>query len=149
MKCYFFIICFLFSTQLHSQYVVKGVVTDSERMPIPGARVFIENTTYGVITNYKGEYFLELKSKNTYPIAFKMVSMKDTSVSIVITEKITILNISLSSFSKELETVEVSSKKIDVAKMVIKAMQNNRSNLANQYENYESNTYLKTGLEKS
>ncbi|MFK8045411.1 MAG: carboxypeptidase-like regulatory domain-containing protein, partial [Crocinitomicaceae bacterium] len=149
MRYFILIICFLFASQLHSQYVLKGIVTDHEKMPVPGARVFIENTTYGVITNYKGEYFLELKVKGIYPIAFKMVSMKDTTISVTISNKVTLLNMSLTDYSLELETVEVSSKKIDVAKMVIKAMQNNRSNLANQYENYESNTYLKTGLEKS
>jgi len=149
MKYFILTICFLFTAQLHGQYVLKGIVTDSEKMPIPGARVFIENTTYGVITNYKGEYFLELKAKSTYPIAFKMVSMKDTTVSVTISGKMTTLDVSLTNYSQELETVEVSSKKVDVAKMVIKAMQNNRNKMTNQYENYESKTYLKTGLEKS
>lgn len=149
MKIIILLSLLFITSQLQSQYVLKGVITDQTSSPIPGARVFIDKTTYGVITNYKGEYFLELKTKGNYTVAIKMVGLKDTSVSIHILSKMTPLNISMRNYTKQLETVEVSSKKINVAKKVIKSMQDNRSSMANQFENYQSNTYLKTGLEKS
>ena len=149
MKLIFALLLLLFSNVLFGQQVLKGIVTNEQNIPVPGVRVFIENTTYGVITDFKGFYFLELPVKKTYPIAFKMIGMKDSIVEIDITQKITNFNIQLSDYIEKLETVEVSSKKIDVAKQVIKAMQDNRSNMANQFENYACNTYLKTSLEKS
>ncbi len=149
MKHLLFGLLVLLSFNAQSQNVLKGRVIDKSNLPIPGVRISVEKTTYGVITNYKGEYFLELSSKGNYPIAFKMIGMKDSTVQINITDKVTILNLQMEDFAKELETVEVSSKKIDVARKVMKSMQGNRQNMAKQYNNYQSNTYLKTGLEKS
>ncbi|MFD1552356.1 hypothetical protein DNU06_11010 [Putridiphycobacter roseus] len=149
MKLFFTLLILIISNSLLSQYVLKGNVTDDQNMPIPGVRVFIDQTTYGVITDLKGGYFIELSSKKNYPIAFKMLGMKDTVIPIDIHQKITTFDIQMLTYSERLETVEVSSKKIDVAKQVIKAMQDNRNNMANQYENYTCNTYLKTSLEKS
>ncbi|MFK8036966.1 MAG: DUF5686 and carboxypeptidase regulatory-like domain-containing protein [Crocinitomicaceae bacterium] len=135
--------------QLSGQFILKGSITDQNQSAIPGARVSIDQTTYGVITNFKGEYFLELKAKGNYKVAISMVGMKDTSITINVSEKTTSLNISMRNYTEQLETIEVSSKKIDVAKKVIKSMQSRRHDLANQFDNYQSNTYLKTGLEKS
>jgi len=148
MKQFLLFIFLFFSLSSMGQFVLKGAVTDQNGEGIPGARVFVENTTYGVITNVKGEYFIELKRQTNYPIAFRMIGMKDTTVQLSIQNKITILNISMTEFSKELETVEVSSKKVDVARNVIQNVQKNRKNMAQQFENYTCNTYLKTGLEK-
>ena len=148
MKFFLFFLSLSIGITSTAQNVLKGTVTNQIGNPVPGARVFIENTTYGVITNIKGEYFIELKSREEYPIAFRMIGMKDTTVLVNITEKITVLNMTMYDHTKELETVEVSSKKVNVAKQVIQNMQKNRKAIANQFENYTCNTYLKTGLEK-
>ena len=89
MKLIFALLLLLFSNVLFGQQVLKGIVTNEQNIPVPGVRVFIENTTYGVITDFKGFYFLELPVKKTYPIAFKMIGMKDSIVEIDITQKIT------------------------------------------------------------
>ena len=149
MKVFLLLLAFLFASPLYSQYILRGKVTNASKEAIPGVRVFVENTTYGVITNYKGEYFLELNAKGPYQISYKMIGLKDTTILITIAEKNTVQHVSLENYSEELETVEVSSRKIDVARQVIKAMQDNRSNMANQYDNYQTTTYLKTSLEKT
>ena len=132
----------------NAQFVLKGTVNDKDGTSIPGVKVYLKNTTYGVITNYNGAYFLELPQQDNYNIIYSMVGMKDTSINYNIIQKISILNVNLSPYIKELETVEVSAKKINVAKGVIKNAQKNRSKIANQYTNYVCKTYLKTGLEK-
>ena len=149
MRIILLFFCCLLTTHIYSQNIIKGVVTGPDNLPIPGVRISVDKTTYGVITNYKGEYFLELKSKIEYPISFKMIGMRDTTINVTIQDKITTLNLKMEAFSKQLDIVEVNSKKIDVAKKVIKTMQAKRSEMAKQYQNYQSNTYLKTGLEKS
>ncbi len=148
MKTFVLFLFLVFFSSVNAQNVLKGTVVDQMGKPVPGARVFIENTTYGVITNIKGEYFIELKTQKDYPIAFKMIGMKDTTVMVEISNKITIQNMAMYDHTKELETVEVSSKKVNVAKRVIQSVQKNRKNMARQYDNYTCNTYLKTGLEK-
>jgi len=146
----FLILLFLFgSTYSFSQYVLKGSISDPEGDPIPGARIFVENTSYGVITDYNGNYFIELSAKKQYTIVYQMIGMMDTIIKIDINSKIKVLNITMIPNAIELNTVNVSDSKIDVAKKVIKAVQNNRKNLLHQFENYACQTYQKTGLEKS
>jgi len=44
------------------QYVLKGTITDESGSPVPGARVAVNNSTYGVPTNMKGAFFLEFEA---------------------------------------------------------------------------------------
>ena len=135
-------------SQLNAQYILKGAVTDLNGEPLPGANVYVDSTTYGVITDYNGLYFLELKTRNTYPIHFKMLGMKDTIINISVNRKVNEFNISLAEASIELQSVEVVSKKIKVANSIIEKVQDNRKNMALQVNNYVCDTYLKTGLER-
>ena len=148
MKIALLILSFALGLTLHSQYVLKGTVSNITGEPIPGVRVFIENTTYGVITDYKGSYFLELDQMKTYSIAFRMIGMKDTTQSVDIQKNTTILNMTMRQYATELSMVDVYADKTDVAKQVIKAVQNNRKKMASQFINYSCKTYQKTGLEK-
>lgn len=134
---------------VNAQYILRGSVKNQDNQAVPGVRISIQNTTYGVITNHKGEYFIELKKRQTYPISYSMIGMQDTTVEINIQQKTTIKNIILIEKSTELETVEVSAKKINRGKEIIKSVQANRKNMARQFDNYSCNTYLKTGLEKT
>jgi len=131
-----------------SQNVLKGTITDQYHEGIPGVRVFIQNTTYGVITNYNGEYFLELKDENQYFISFNMVGFSDSTVEVNIQSKYTQLNIQLKETSRALETVEIYADKVDIAKKVIKQTNQNKKKWRKSVEEYVCNTYIKTSLEK-
>ncbi|MBI3133213.1 MAG: carboxypeptidase-like regulatory domain-containing protein [Bacteroidetes bacterium] len=133
---------------LFAQRILKGTVTDTQGQAIPGVRVYVENTTYGMITDYNGGYFLELKDAGTYLIHFKMLGMKDTLAEVLVTGKITELNIVLVENVHELGSVEVVTKKENVANGIIRHVQDNRKNFALQFDNYTCNTYLKTSLQK-
>ncbi|MFD1551037.1 hypothetical protein DNU06_04450 [Putridiphycobacter roseus] len=147
-KYWIVLIGILFSFQLNAQFVLKGAVTDMNGEPLPGVKVYVDGTTFGVITDYNGLYFLELKKADQYPIHFKMMGMEDTVVTVFIQKKLNVFDISLKEKSIKLESVEVLAKKINVANTVIKHMQDNRSKMALQVDNYTCNTYLKTGLER-
>ena len=47
---------------IHAQFIVKGTVQDPEGNGLPGVEISVANTTYGVISDYDGQYFLELNS---------------------------------------------------------------------------------------
>ncbi len=130
------------------QNILKGTVKNENNEAIPGVKVYIENTTYGVITDYSGNYFLELKEQKRYPVVFNMLGMSDTVVNIFITNKVTEFDLVLKNETQELESVEVSATKIKVGNSIIKKVQKNRKKLGHQFENYTCTTYLKTGLEK-
>lgn len=55
---------------IHAQFIVKGTVQDPEGNGLPGVKISVANTTYGVISDYDGQYFLELNSSGKYPIRF-------------------------------------------------------------------------------
>ena len=63
MKQSIFILFLFFTTQLFSQatYTVAGKVIDKNtRLPLQGASVFAQNTTFGVATNSEGNFILKL-----------------------------------------------------------------------------------------
>lgn len=144
------LICLMFLSHinLQSQYVLRGKVQNTTGETMPGVKVYVDNTTYGIITDYNGSYYLEFKASQTYPVHFKLLGYNDTIVSITLTEKYTTLDITLSEKSIALDEVEVTSKKENVANMVIKKVQDNRKNLSDQYEYYTCDTYFKTSLSK-
>lgn len=131
-----------------SQNILKGTITNVNGEGVPGVKVYVENSTYGVITDYNGSYFIEFKKRQDYPIHFGMLGMVDTIAYVNINKKITELDIVLQTESYQLESVEVTAKKKNVANSIIRNMQDNRKNNLQQYENYTCNTYLKTGLQK-
>ncbi len=148
MKLFCIAVLLGLSSLTNAQYVLKGQVTDEKGNPIPTVKVYQENTTYGMITDYNGSYFLEFPAAKNYLIHFKTLGRKDTIVDVSISEKVTILNIVLYEKVQELESVEVVTKKTNVANGIIKHVQENRKVFAQQFANYSCKTYLKTSLEK-
>jgi uncharacterized protein YegP (UPF0339 family) len=63
---------FLFSAVLSKSAVIKGVIIDQNNEPVPYVSVYIKNTTFGVSSNLKGEYFLETKAGN-YTLVFSSI----------------------------------------------------------------------------
>lgn len=148
MKPILSVVFLLFTFSLNAQFILKGAVKDKNGEPIPGVRVYVDSTSYGVVTDYNGLYFLELTNTKTYPIRFKMLGMADTLIKVAVSEKITILDVTLVDETTELQTVEVAVKKINVANSIIRKVQENKKAMQVQVKNYTCDTYLKTGLER-
>ncbi len=148
MKFFLFLFLIVNCHLSFSQYVLKGLVTNQYDEGIPGVRIYIKNTTYGVITNQDGEYFIELKAKGNYPIHYKAIGFTDTTYQVSINDKITVFNVQLKEQAIELQEVEVYANKIDVAKKVIKATNKQKKYWRNAIPQYQCNTYIKTSLEK-
>ncbi len=148
MKKLIAVVLILFGTVSYSQYAIKGVIKDEYGQGIPGVRVALENTTYGVPANVQGNYFIEVPEKGTYILTFSMIGFEKKSDTIQVTEKLTYHEITLIEKSTELGTVEVYADKRDIAKEVIGHVIENKKNLGRLYENYQCSTYIKTSLEK-
>ena len=132
----------------YGQYAIKGVVYDEAGNGIPGVRIALENTTYGVPTNVQGNYFLEIPGKGTYVLTYSMLGFEKKSDTIVVTEKLTSHETTLLEKSTELGVVEIYSDKRDIAKEVIGHVIDNKKNLSESFDSYQCNTYIKTSLEK-
>jgi len=140
----FLLSCFI----VNSQYVLKGAVTNQYDEGIPGVRIYVKNTTYGVITNQNGEYFIEFDKKQTYLINYRAIGFSDTTYHVEVSKSINIFDVKLKEEAIELREVEIYADKIDVAKKVIKATNKQKKYWKNHIEQYKCDTYIKTSLEK-
>lgn len=68
-------LCKYNSCAIHCQRNGSG----PRRQRLPGVEISVANTTYGVISDYDGQYFLELNSSGKYPIRFHALGMYDTT----------------------------------------------------------------------
>mgnify|MGYP001387593736 CR=1 FL=1 len=148
MKLLLILLLLLLSFSGHSQNVLSGRITDQYEEGIPGVRVYLQNTTYGVITNFKGDYFLELKDKGNHSVSFNMLGYNDTTIAVDIQSKYSKLNVVIKETAQQLETVEIYANKVDIAKKVIKLTNKNKRKWKDQVNQYICNTYIKTSLEK-
>lgn len=148
MKQLTLFVILLFAQTLNAQFVIKGNVLDENQKGIPGVRVALSNSTYGVPTNAKGAFFLEVEEKDQYIINFSMLGFESKTDTIQVTHPTTELNVVLIEQATSLNTVEIYADKKDVAKEVMKAVIDNKKNLSQQFESYTCETYIKTTLEK-
>lgn len=138
------------STWSFSQNVVKGTVLDEEGYSVPGVRISVENSTYGVPSNAKGAYFLEVGDLKTIVIQYKMLGFETLIDTVHISDEnsVVIHNVTLLTESTDLETVEIYADKRDIAKEVINNVIDRKKEFRKAYDNYQCETYVKTALEK-
>lgn len=144
LLCIFFI---LLAAVGHSA-VIKGVITDANNEPVPYVSVYIKNTTFGVSSNLKGEYFLETKA-GVYTIVFSSIGYETQEKEVNTFKNPTlILNIQLLESANELNAMTVYSDRRDIAKEIMGKVRDNRKDYLNAIENYSCKTYQKILLEK-
>ncbi|MBN2681579.1 MAG: carboxypeptidase-like regulatory domain-containing protein [Bacteroidales bacterium] len=137
----------IFYFSVNAEYV-KGKVTDQGGNALLFASVYVKNSVYGVATDTKGEYFLELKTGN-YILVFSYLGFETVEKSIKITNnKPIILNVILQQSAEIIGEVEIFSNKKDPAKRIMANVRANRKIFLDAVENYRCKTYLKTSLEK-
>lgn len=87
--------------ETHSQQkkVITGIVSDPDRIPLPGATILEKETTNGTVTNIDGEFSLSI-SHDADSLQFSFVGLKTLDVEI---GSRTVFNIVLEEESVELE----------------------------------------------
>ncbi len=136
----------LFLFQPAQAWLLKGRVLDETGEALPYASVYLENTTVGVVTNIKGEYFLELQ-KGTYTIVFQSLGYIRKSVEVVITGNKQ-LDVILMPEAVEMEEVKVTAGRKDPAYAIMKRVIENKNRYIRQFDSYQCETYLKISLER-
>lgn len=63
-------------------WMVKGKVCDCKRVPLPGVSISIKGTTFGVATDSKGEFKLEIPATKGTVLCFSFVGMKPKEMTI-------------------------------------------------------------------
>jgi hypothetical protein len=136
----------LVSTTSAWAWQVKGIVHDSEGEPIPYAKVYLENTTNGVVTNIKGEFFMELEN-GTHRLVVSSLGYKTKIEEIMVKGKPLTLDILLEDEGVEIETVTLTAGRKDPAYAIMEKVIENKRLYIKQFESYQCETYLKASLE--
>ena len=63
-----------------SELVVKGLVTDTKKQPLPGGTVMIKGTSLGTVTDAEGHYVLTIPQRDELVLVFSFVGMNSREV---------------------------------------------------------------------
>ena len=69
-------LCLFLTGNLIAQTTITGIVTDSIKVPLPFARVYLSKTTIGCITNDKGAYSLTIPRDGVYELSTSFIGFK-------------------------------------------------------------------------
>ncbi|HIA13041.1 MAG TPA: carboxypeptidase-like regulatory domain-containing protein [Flavobacteriales bacterium] len=147
MKLIAYTVTFLLLPFTLMAYQLTGVVRDSLGKTIPYVSIFVQNTTYGVATNLKGQYYLQLEP-GTHNIVFQSVGYKKKTVEITITYKNERLNVTLYEALTELNIVQISADKEDPAYPIMRKAIENRHKYRKPADAFSCSTYIKASLQK-
>ncbi|MDG5798900.1 TonB-dependent receptor [Marinilabiliaceae bacterium ANBcel2] len=78
----FFFVAVSFAGLQAQERTVAGVVTDQEGDPIPGASVVIEGTTTGTVTDFDGNYSLNVTGEEGEALVISFVGMETKTVEV-------------------------------------------------------------------
>lgn len=124
------------------------MVKNEAGIGVPGVRISVENTTYGVASNNNGAYFLEVPEQAQVIIKYGMFGFETKIDTLKLTKSTIIHDVTLRKEAEQLGEVEVVAEKGNVAKEIIQKVIENKKNIQGQYESYQCETYIKTSLEK-
>lgn len=139
-----FLTCLINSTQ---GYQLRGTVSDSYGRPIPDVSIQLENSTYGVISNLKGQYYLELKDGD-YQIIFHKLGYEPKAFDITIEGEHIDKHVVLKEAFIELQEVDINAEAEDPAYGIIRSAISVRKQFYRQLEHYSCSAYSKASMER-
>ena len=145
----FFLLAFLLPLAFFSQAQttsVRGTIVDEYGEPVPFVSVYVENTTYGVAANARGQYYLELEP-GTHRLVFQMLGYAKEVVELKVGTEPLRYSVTLTSQQLELAEVTILSSGRDPAYAIIESAMEVRRDYLRQYEGWTRNTYTKATSE--
>ena len=104
-KIFLLLTCFIFSLSVFGQKALKGVIIDAENgLPLPGASVFLSNTSVGTTANADGAFSLPIP-EGRYDLIVSSIGFETHSQTISSAGLPGHITIKLNPKAKELETV--------------------------------------------
>ncbi len=125
---------------------LSGKVTDKDGVPLPYVSVYVANTTYGVASNLKGDYYLELEN-GTYDIVFQMVGYERQQISVTIKGGNKVQDVVLQPQVVEMAGVVITATGRDPAFGIVKKVIQHKRRYLEQYEGFRCRAYIKASLE--
>lgn len=126
---------------------LRGVVLDDQKLPVAYASVYVENSTYGVATNIKGEFVMNLEN-GTYALVFQAVGYEKIIKEISIKGANQIISITMPVSAALLNTVTIEADREDPAYPIIRKAMAARKQNDKAVAAFQCNVYSKVSLEK-
>ena len=121
---------------------IKGSISDDQGAVLPFAKVWLKNTSYGTISNGKGEYQLELKSEGVYDLRISSLGYDSFDTIITVDIDIVRFNVVLKSSVVELQEVTVTNdSKRKKGKKIMKEVISRRKGFLEGASRYKCETY--------
>ena len=98
---------------VQSQSSIEGIVTDAKtKEPLPGATVYLANTTHGTSATSTGSFLLDQIGQGKYDLVVSMVGYKHFSKPVLVDKQvIRDITISLEEEVRQLDAIEITAKK--------------------------------------
>ncbi|GAB5416407.1 MAG: DUF5686 and carboxypeptidase regulatory-like domain-containing protein [Crocinitomicaceae bacterium] len=130
---------------------IGGFVFDQENNPIPYAKVYLKdrgnneggNNNSGAITDFEGKYFLGC-GLGVHTLVFTAIGYNDLEVQVTVDKlEPTVQNVYLEQAVKELNNVEVSTKKKNIGWMIVQNVIDHKKDMIQQMDGYTCDIYIK------
>lgn len=96
--------CIVFINATYAQITVSGKITDAnDGSPLPGVNVVVPGTTTGTVTDFDGNYTINVPSKDTQ-LMFSFIGYENTTITV---GDRTTINVKLATSAQQLEDVVV------------------------------------------
>ncbi len=125
---------------------LKGKISDESKQPIPFAAVYIEGTTEGTLSNFDGDYSLEL-APGTYKIAYQLIGYNVHTEMVTIASTDIVRNVQLKSEGVNISAVTVNASSEDPAYAIMRHAIKMRKYYLEQVKAYSCDVYIK-GLQR-
>lgn len=147
IKSLFFFLFIIFSFFAHGSDI-SGTIKNENSEPLAYAAVYVKNSSYGVVANLYGVYFLELKP-GKYMLVFSYMGYETYETEVMIADGQHVkLNVVMRAKTIAAKEVEIIAYKKDKAKEIMKNVRGMRKFYLGKVETYSCKTYLITSLEK-
>lgn len=136
----------LFLTFNSQAYQLHGQIQDRNGEALPDVSVYLINSTYGTVSDLKGNYILSLKP-GTYQVKFEYVGFADVTKTVTIVDRDLRMNVTMQENEKFLETVTVKGKRKDPAYEIMARVVANKDKNWSPPSTYSCRVYIKASLE--
>ncbi len=109
-KFYLLFLVVIYMGKLQAQTIVTGIVTDSLKVPVPFASVYLSKTTIGNMTNKDGAYSLTIPQNGEYEMIASCIGYQSKTNTIYADGKPRTINIQLPQELVRLDEVTVQTK---------------------------------------
>jgi hypothetical protein len=109
----FFLLLVVLSFSATAQTILKGKVTDAQENPIPGANIYLLNSSIGVSTNVQGEFTLSTTEVGQHTVVVSSIGYETLRQSLLLDGKESEMNFKLRETTSELNEVVVTAGTIE------------------------------------